>query len=582
MSGRKRHLRRKNRKKTAAAGRRKQDGIISKELINKPRAKIKTRIRKPEFPSQAVTVTPPHQEIRTELIAPLPGEKKEIPAHPLWFYAVFFVIVSLGFFFLLPAERSDSGFFISSAAVAATAAFMIFMIVYSLKSRGKIAFSGYCALLLPVILSVFLAYYFNGKTSEGGIHVGLLPVPVTVKPRQDAAHRKKYGNDIYGDPTTRVMDRIMQTASTSGINRNKKKYFNDHVHMLFRNTGQLACEGKTASECLSAWQKRGFPAIKELPQANSITMQLIKDDDRVRISWAGNSPKLRLMQGDRLGRLCRPGNRDEKKLAAFAAAADMLITDKDVKKQVEDYYTGPSVSVDTAGAVAPFYMYYLACMFVFEYNTGGRKNYSPFLPPPAAGTAPDFLNMNEMFDRFMDKAAELDGLAALTDRNAGRIGQKQLKRYRQEASELSAEINANDTGTSEHFITLALKASLVAQQWAMMENSIQKNPWFETTYGRILNRALLGMFLETGIKPCRYTEQYEKFIAAAALMLYKTSKVMGTYKNNPKYMTYSDNYMIAHAILMHFMEEFDAALRESVAQELDRYYAGRYYGTVDY
>jgi hypothetical protein len=583
MSGRKRNIRRKKQGKNRGVRPRKRAQGASQKRGYGPRIKMEPEVKEP-YTSKAPKIIPiPPESIRAELITPLPVEGTISIGYAGWLYIILFIIASLGLFFLLPGGMADAGFFISISAIAVTAAVLAFAVIYAVKSRKKAGLPGYFALLLPVIISVFMAWHFHEETAAGGVHVGLLPVPLTIKPHPGFVHGKKYRYEKTVDTTQKYLNRIMKTASGSAIDGKKKEYFKDHVHILFRNTGNLACEGKTASECLAAWQKRGFPAIKELPQANSVTMQMIKDDNGVKISWAGNSPKLRLDNGNKLDKFCRPGNNDEKKKAAFASAADILITDKGIKKQVEEYYANPAVRVDTAGEVAPFYVYYLACLFIFEYDAEGQKSYSSYLPPPASGTAPDFLKMNEIFDKFMDKAAALDGLASLVADNAGkRPGEKKIKQARQAAGKISEEIHSEDMETAEHFITLALKSSLVARQWAVMENSMQKNPWFETTYDSILNRDLLGMFLETGIKPCKYTKQYEKFIAAAALMLYKTSRVMGTYKDNNKYMIYSDNYMIAHAILMHFMDEFDAALRESVAQELDRYYAGRYCGTVDY
>lgn len=574
MSGRKRAARR-GIKKGKTGLKKKTAGIIRKRVTS-PSIKAGTATKAATQPETALLIPDAIFQERLSVTAGPAGRAA-------WIYAGLFIAAFLAVFFFLPGDRADTGFFISAAAAAAAAAVMAVAIIHAAMKREKTGFHVYLAFLLPVIISIFMAIHFRENASEGGVHVGLLPVPLAFKqlPGYGGGNKSHFANT--SGLTGKLLSRFAEISSGPGIESKKKEYFRDHVHILFRNTGTLAGEGKTAPECLSAWQSRGFPAIKEQPQANAVAIQLIKDNDGIRISWAGNSPGLRLRRGNKLSVFYRQGNADETKKEAFARAADMLITDKNVRKQVEEYYENPSVRLDTAGEVAPFYVYYLACLFVFDYETGGQGSYSSYVPAAPAGSPPDFLKMDEMFDTFMDKAYALDGLASLVGGYAGRrTGQEEINRARQEAGKIAGGISAEDAESAAHFITLALKASLVAQQWAIMQNSIHKSPWFETTYSHILNRALLGMFLEKGVKPGKYPEQYKKFVAAASLMLYKTSRVMGTYKDSPKLMEYSDDYMIAHAVLMHFMDGFDAALRESVARELDRYYAGRYYGKVDY
>jgi hypothetical protein len=236
--------------------------------------------------------------------------------------------------------------------------------------------------------------------------------------------------------------------------------------------------------------------------------------------------------------------------------------------------------IDAAGDIAPYYLYYLSYIIVSG-NYPRDMGIMPDYPPFAQGDPADFLGMEEMFRIFEKKAETLDGLDALIETAAGKKPDAgAVEKIRKAAAEISAMAAALDMETTQKFMSTAINASLPAQQWAKMENSKVKRPWFETTYDEDLAQAKVKRYLN-GLKNAKsMTDAEKKLVAAAALILYKTSRCMGTFTWSKATLAYSENYRLAHAILMHFINTYDAALCKKLGDELDRYYAGRYYGTI--
>jgi hypothetical protein len=189
--------------------------------------------------------------------------------------------------------------------------------------------------------------------------------------------------------------------------------------------------------------------------------------------------------------------------------------------------------------------------------------------------------MEELFRIFEKKAGALESLASLVEATAGKKLQgAALDKCKKTAAELARQIESLDNETRQKLISTALLASLPAVQWAKMENSIHKKPWFETTYDGVLDKSVIDKYLSGSKGRAGISEAEKELLAAGALMLYKTSRCMATFNWSKKTQSYSENYRLGHSILMHFINEYDAALHKKIGDELDRYYAGRYYGAA--
>lgn len=352
------------------------------------------------------------------------------------------------------------------------------------------------------------------------------------------------------DQTARHIGIIKEEAARSGLKKAEKDYFAGHFTAVISSAVQ--------------------------PRKNDIALGVVYAEKTAKLGWfrsracAGSKSRMWLTS--------RP-QQDKKKIDVFVSAANTFIPDQKIRGEVIEYYTGPEVALDLSADIGPYYLYYMAHAFVFE-NYPAINGIAPQYPAAIESDAAEFLGLEEMFKIFEEKANALAGLTSLIDTSTGSIKDSAAEKVKKAAVELSAVIEASDSKTAQEFMITALEASLAAWQWAKMENSRHKKPWFETTYDEDLNDAKVKRYLNR-LKGSQVSQQERKLIAAAALILYKTSMCMKTFTWSKKYTAYAENYRLAHSIIMHYVNSYDALLCKKIADELDRYYAGRYYGTVN-
>lgn len=349
------------------------------------------------------------------------------------------------------------------------------------------------------------------------------------------------------DLGSRYFRAIMKEAGVSTLKKTEREYFAAHF-----STGQADKSGIAAK--------------------NAASIGAVFSKNSAKIKWSVK----RKCTGKLRAVFIRRGETNRKKIDAFAAAAGVLIPSPESRQAIIDYYEGPAVGIDTAADIAPYFMYYMAHAIVFENYKGAAV---PSYPPAEGDSVSVFFGMDGMFKVFESKTAALEDLASIIEGAAGRMAAPEIEKAKKAAEKVLNYIESLDMETKRNFISTALTASLAARQWAKMENARQKNPWFETTYDEELLQADVDAYLKK-LKKAKAAPAMEKIMAkAAALILYKTSRCMGTF-DSKKYAAYSENYRLSHAILMHFINSYDAALCARIADELDRYYAKRYYGTV--
>jgi hypothetical protein len=433
------------------------------------------------------------------------------------------------------------------------------------KTRGPLNAALIASAVIAAVVGVFAVLYFLNNNKPGEIYAGLMPVSYTDTTGKLQDMSKKY------------YEAITDAAGRSGLKKEEKDFYNSHFISLYSSAGAKSCTGMTAQDCARAWKKHGLPEINLPAGKNVAALGLVNEKNSAKISWSYPGKA-----GMKTGRkwLSAGGRADKKKTDSFISAANAYIADPRIRQQAIDFYTGPAVVIDAAGDIAPYYLYYLSYIIVSG-SYPADKGVMPAYPPFAEGDPADFLGMEQMFKVFEKKAETLDGINALIETAAGKkLDAVAAEKIRKASAEISSIAAALDSETTQKFLSTALYASLPAQQWAKMENSKVKRPWFETTYDEDLAQVKVKRYLN-GLKSAKsMTDSEKKLVAAAALILYKTSRCMGTFTWSKSTLAYSENYRLAHAILMHFINSYDAALCKKLGDELDRYYAGRYYGTV--
>lgn len=415
------------------------------------------------------------------------------------------------------------------------------------KSRTPVNAAVIVSCILAAAVGIFaLLYFLNNKCGE--TFVCFMPVSYAGKTPAETLKAAKINEP---DINKRHFDAFMEIAGRAGLNKDERDYFNAH---FMRGT------------------------LDKMPVKNVARLSAVYAEKSVKIEWT----RIRACAGRVMNAwLPARGRIDKKKTDAFISAANAYIEDEYARREAIDFYAGPSVDMDIAGDVAPYYLYYMAHVMIFS-NYTPAAGVIPEYPQFAEGDPAEFLGMEEMFRIFGKKAETLDRLAVLIGDAAGKkMDPAAIEKVKKAAAEISAIADSLDMETTQKFLSTALSASLAAQQWAKMENSKLRKPWFETVYDAELDKTGTGRFLNRNKSAEKFTDEEKKLAAASALILYKTSRCMGTFKWSKANLVYSENYRLAHAILMHFINARDAELCEKIADELDRYYAGRYYGTIN-